>query len=264
MRSGSHHAEMLTNSGEFIGVNLGWDFTAEHEWGIDDLSSAFKLKGVTRKNGLLFGTQDIVGVEARQIRNVPVELALINKSNHTYLFYTCTYGEPLSDKTSKRDLDHTLCSYGDYDLYTAWDKKSFGIRVTGKEMKEQIEELYDAFLAGNVMIGMLREGNPFSNAGLCFLIVSKLPDFFVLEYGKVDTDMLNLKEAAEATGIKKRLEDAGRRFYALSPKWVNDKKTEVHFWLNPMDQHLHNSAWVTVAELDEWIAGKGKIMKVKA
>ena len=277
MRNGSHDALILEHDGEFIGVNLGWDFTAEHEWGIKDLTRAFGIVGTSRNKGLLgIGAKDVVGVEARQVNDIPKRLSLIIKGDFTYLTYLDTWDDKyaLTDETPKKELDRIIGSYGDRELVTAWDGKSFGVRVSGKETRKNLKVLYDAFQEGDVMIAFLAAGGPFGNSGLCLFIITKLPEFITKGYHDSDIDYLNLTDATKTTGIKKRLEDAGRRFYALKPKWATEIKSTkdgeiktkhpVIFWLNPMDQHLYNSAWVTVEELDEWIAGKGKIMKEKA
>jgi hypothetical protein len=109
----------------------------------------------------------------------------------------------------------------------------------------------------------------FENAGLNIVIASRLPASVQNEMREVDLDAFNLKEAAEKTGIKNRLKAAGLGFYALSPHWregfLKDRETKhnVVFFLNPFDQHKYESGWVTVEELDEWIAGKGRIIKSK-
>lgn len=274
MRNGSHDAQILEYDGKIIGVNLGWDFTAEHEWGIEDLTRDFGIVGTSRNKGLLgIGTKDIVGVKARRINDIPKGLALVSKGNFTYLIYMRSWRDEydITDETPKKELDRIVDAYGDRELVTAWDGKSFGIRVAGKEARLQLQILYNAFQENNIMIAFLGAGGPFGNNGLCLFIISELPDFVADGYHDTDIDMLNLTDAVEKTGIKKRLKDAGRRYFALSPKWATEIKSTVDgeiktkqpviFWLNPMEQHLYNSAWVTVEDLDEWIAGKGKIMK---
>ena len=105
MRSGSHDANILIHDDEFIGVNLGWDFTAEHEWGIKDLTRDFGILGTSR-NKSVFGhlgvkAKDIVGVEARQVNDIPRWLSLITKGDHTYLMYMNTWDDKyaLTDDT---------------------------------------------------------------------------------------------------------------------------------------------------------------------
>lgn len=76
-----------------------------------------------------------------------------------------------------------------------------------------------------------------------------------------DREHKRLLAAAAATGIEQRLKAAKRGWYALSPGWVDERKQEVHFFLNPMEQPRYNHGWFTVAELDAWAAGHGPVMK---
>jgi len=44
MRRASQGSELIYNDdGTFLGVNCGWDFTSEHEWGIKNLEAAFGI-----------------------------------------------------------------------------------------------------------------------------------------------------------------------------------------------------------------------------
>lgn len=277
MRSGSHDASILEHDGEFIGVNLGWDFTAEHEWGIKKLTRYFGIEGTSRNKGVLgIAAKDVVGVEARQVNDIPHGLSLVIKGNFTYLIYMRSWGNEydITDETPKKELDRILSAYSDRELITAWDEGSFGIRVSGKENRAHLKALYEAFNEGDVMIAFIGAGGPFGNNGLCLFIIPKLPDFVVDGYHDSDIDMLDLRDAAEATGIEKRLKDAGCRFYALAPKWATEIKSTkdgeiktkhpVIYWLNPMDQHLYNYGYMTVEDLEDWIEGNGKIMKDEA
>ena len=106
-------------------------------------------------------------------------------------------------------------------------------------------------------------------------VVSRLPKEIVDSMEAQSRDAEALKKAADKTGIVKRLEKAKESrprasgwtrpfsYYALSPRWTDDTKKSVVFWLNPMDQENNSSGWFTVQDLDDWIAGKGKIPKTK-
>jgi hypothetical protein len=59
-------------------------------------------------------------------------------------------------------------------------------------------------------------------------------------------------------------------WYALSPKWAgffknadgtvaHPTKHPVMYWLNPTNQEQNGFGWMTVEDLEEWMAGKGKI-----
>ena len=84
-----------------------------------------------------------------------------------------------------------------------------------------------------------------------------------------DKDAKRLQKADLKTGVKKKLEKAGKRYFACSPKWANEIKStadgkietkhDVIYWLNPMEQNIHNFGWYTVEDLEEWIEDKGKV-----
>ena len=80
------------------------------------------------------------------------------------------------------------------------------------------------------------------------------------QWEQADKDVLELYSKAIETGIYEKLEAAGKRFFALSPKILKDG---LRFWLNPYDQHIYNSGWYSVKDLEEWIDNKGKIIKHK-
>jgi len=128
--------------------------------------------------------------------------------------------------------------------------------------KKAIEELYDAFHNLDVTISV-GGGNVFENGGLHLVIKSRIPKETIDEVYQQDLDDLKLKKAASSTGIYEKLEKAGKGFYALSPKWKDEEKKEVIFWLNPQEQHANNFGWYTVSDLKDWIKGKGKIPKEK-
>ena len=77
--------------------------------------------------------------------------------------------------------------------------------------------------------------------------------------------------SAAATGIEEVLKKAGKRYYALSPRWAAsikgtkngevETKYGVVFWLNPCDQYKNNYGHFTVEELQQWAKGEGPIPK---
>jgi len=81
-----------------------------------------------------------------------------------------------------------------------------------------------------------------------------------------DKELAKLYKDVEETGIKKKLENANLRYYALSPSRPNKNmktKYNVMFWLNPQQQDIHNYGYFSVEQLEEWIEGKGPIPKKK-
>lgn len=258
MRRGTQDtAIFVSEDGVFQGVCLGWDFTSEHEWGI---------KGITRDYGLREVSRQVVGIEARRIQRMPDHLEITTFGNVSYLTSRSRWHD---EDLTKKDLNRIMEAYDTYDrgpIQGAWDEKSFGVRVEGKENQEYLDELLDAFMSEDVIIafGSGDPTNPFGNSGLMLLIASRLPQDYIDASAKADNDRLDLTDAAAATGIAKRLADAGLKYFALNPKrWADEEKTEPLFWLNPMGQKEFNTGWMTVADLDDWIAGKGKVVKEK-
>ena len=99
--------------------------------------------------------------------------------------------------------------------------------------------------------------NPFSRGGLVFMIVSTLPDDFKEAMYDSDYDAKMLSEKAQP--YIDMVRKAGLKFHALSPRWANEEKTELRFWLNPWDQQNNYFGWVTIGDLLDWIKGKGII-----
>lgn len=59
----------------------------------------------------------------------------------------------------------------------------------------------------------------FRNGGLIFCIASKLPEETVTSMKEADWDYIALQKAAEKTKIERILEKAGKKYFALSPRW---------------------------------------------
>lgn len=260
MRKGNHNT-LIEQDGEFVGVNLGWDFTAEHEWGIEKLTGNFGISGV--QNGLF---NKRLGIDARQVTKISPHLRLHVKGNFTYLISYHSYGK---DVGVKRELDRVIDAHWktwkkdqpEITLQTAWDSNTFGVATQGKEGRKHLKELFNAFLNNDAAITFGYPGSPFGNTGLLLLIVSKLSQEYLEALTGADLDAIALVKASKKTGIIKRLEKAGRKYYTCAPRWANDEKTKVEYWLNPQEQKKYSSHWMTVADLDDWIAGKGKAMK---
>jgi hypothetical protein len=66
--------------------------------------------------------------------------------------------------------------------------------------------------------------------------------------------------------LEKKLREAGKKWFALSPRWATEKHNTEHsvvFWLNPMEQRTNNSGLYTVEELLLWAENKGPIVRSK-
>lgn len=275
MRRGTQGKAVVRNdSGQLIGVNLGADFTAEHEWGIDSLRE-------------LFGIDDNeIGLQRRLItrlpeRHITFDAVTIKSTDYsgkrrktvkaTWWGLVCFAYAALAKETPIITEDVLrrceLTPYGEDDFFGSWDGRSFGFIAKNENVVREIAEAFDRL---DICLGLFggKTVNPFSRSGLGILIASRVPAEVSTGWADADLDARRLKEAAAATGIVDRLRDAGCRYYALSPRWQDGDsqrgKHPVIFWLNPSDQQANDHGWFTVEELDQWIAGKGPIPKKRS
>lgn len=265
MRRGNGGGIIRTEDDALLAVTLGADFTAEHEWGIEEIRQ-------------LYGIDDSAeGIERRKIRLSPEKNIVVGDVKITSRDYSKPRAKPtattwwglVSDCYPFRHdvvLDERMAQrcelypYGDVELCGSWDGGSFGFLVKDKTI---VDEIHAAILNCDLCIGLFngQSWNPFSRSGLGLLIASRVPQSVRDNWLETDRDQRRLKEAALATGIAKRLADAKIQYFALSPRWSDDTKKDVVFWLNPYDQHCNNSGWYTVKDLDQWIHGKGSVPK---
>jgi hypothetical protein len=271
MRTATHDQAVVNNgNNELCGVILGYDYCAEHEWGIKDIRRKYQMD------------DGAIGIDKRKIREVHKNLNMgsmtIDKKTYYYLTsFQHTYGTAEENMKQTREvLKRNLSIYGDKDIYSAWDEGDFAFATKDKKL---IDEMWDAFQRKDIAIFGSGSGNPFGGTGLAIFIVSKLPETYINSMKESDEDHIRLSEAAEKTGIAKKLEKANEKYksngfsfsspfsyYALSPSWMNEKqksksKYPVMFWLNPANQDRVNFGWYTVEDLEMWLQNKGPIPK---
>lgn len=264
MRRARDNGLLKDENGQLIGINLGADFCSEHEWGIKGLREMFGMKDTG------------YGIDKRIMRKVPEGsewnsiaarpwVKLIEKRNKLTLLVGqyCTQ--------DSQDLKHLeLSDYKKESLSTSWDEKSFGIEAYSKEDILAVKEIWNA-ISNNDLAIWLGGGGVFQNAGLVLAIASRLPADKVELMRDADLDKEKLEKASNKTGIAKKLEKAGKKWFALSPGWANAIKStkdgeirtkhSVIYFLNPHEQRENNHGWYTVEDLELWIEGKGPIPK---
>lgn len=257
---------------KFIGINLGAEHCAEHEWGIDGIQRAFGIphfgKQPFQKQPPLIGLpKPPFGIERRQITALPEMLTLTDQTVSTggrrsnNLFFRCLRSSYRQDSRVE-DLFPGLVEGG--ELGTAWCEDQFMIVMPKTDKADYLQELWDAFARKDIVIGTFG-GNVFANSNLVIGIASRIPKSYAKHMYDVDIDHYNLLIAAEKTGIQAKLESAGKEYYALSPHWARDHKGvktsyDVVFWLNPMDQDRYDAGYFTVENLEAWMANKGPIV----
>lgn len=277
MREGLFNKSLLrTDEGAVLGVNLGADHCAEHEWGISTLQRNFGIpQGV------------VCGVEGRQVTQGFERLAFVSgkrtrtiqrarqKSKHTVYYAMLLTLNGLDAETAlKRGIEGLYL--GDWTIKTiekegvsidsAWDDRGFRVALQGmdKESCAPLQALYDAFKQNDVCISIGGSLNPFDRGGLCLTIASQIPQTTRESVKAQDEDHIALLAAAAATGVEAALKAADRRYFALSPRWADESRTSVKFWLNPYDQQRNNHGWYTPEDLMLWTKGEGPVPKAAA
>ncbi len=267
MRRATQDVQFLERpDGSAWGICLGYGYLAEHEMGIYPLADAF---GIPFKP-----TRTCNGLDARKVTIVPEDLRLFKdeKRGFVYLLYELSYRGEAPDL---EHLDRRLETHDEEDLVVAWSSDDFLIRVKESLYGSKLQALFNALQQKDacIFLGGIGKKSPFSRNSLVISIVSAIS---MEERGKIreqDLKQLDLEDAAKATGIETRLEKAGLKYYVLSPGWKLESrvkhgkiktKHKVMFYLNPRNQQQYESGWFTVEELDQWISGKGPIVKKSA
>jgi hypothetical protein len=293
MRKATQDKGIIVIDGQFIGISLGRDYCAEHEWGIKELRSRF---------GLREGNIKCMGIENRLItKNVDnmVFLEEIKKKQKFAILYTGYTYRTLEE--TQKDIPRDLKNYKEdiafnEDYYKrnpprepkdpiacAWDESSFGIGVMGETAVGYLKELYQAFQEKNVVITFinLMPGNPFSNVSLSLLIADRIPLSAGEQMYDADEEHYKLIEYEKKIGMTKLKEknrkSEGLHYYlACSAKWIDyeneeareeikkklNTKYDIRYWINYSDND-NNYGYYTVEDIKKWLTGKKTLLEVK-
>ena len=157
MREAYHGKEILKDDDEnFYGINLGYDYCAEHEFGLKELEYALGIN------------KDLIGIEGRKQtskgRYVTCSFTK-NKEKWVGLAFVENYYNTFENKKEIKDFILSrvyLCN--DKVLTSAWDSKGFEIVVPIK-YQYIIDELAQALENNQLVIGIGGSVNPFSRGG---------------------------------------------------------------------------------------------------
>jgi len=250
MRKAYHNLAVYRNDiGELIGVGLGSDFCAEHEWGIKKLKNRFKIDD----------TKD--GIEKRAITTSNVFAGDFIYEKTKYYFLTSYENKYCKDEKDYKNRIRRYLGVLQYDkeITSAWDEEDFVFAVKDKSIRDLIKESFDNL---DILIFLGGRG-PFNNGSLNIVIKSRFPEEEAETMLQSDLSYKRLIKAVEKTGIVEKLKKAGKGYHALSPKWKDETEKEIIYWLNPYEQNVNNSGWVTEKDLHDWIKNKGVIIKDK-
>lgn len=264
MRQAHNNVEKISDKNIFYGISLGYDYCAEHEWGID---------GLIKKLGLDYSK---MGLDARMISKHDT-VKLFIKDNFTLLTTRpCSSSDELEDALPF-DIKHVVkYKSNEKTLYTAWSEKDFAILTTDTVGHDQLTEIYDAFQKNDIALARLN-GGAFSGTSLSVLIASKLPKEVTDELYLVDKAKNDLIEYEAQIGITKLKEEAQtvgykgiHYFMACSAKWIDyhneanreklktaeNTKYDVQYWVNYSDND-DNYGWYTAEEIIKWLSTPG-------
>lgn len=275
MRQAWSDVQWLHNDdGSLLGVCLGFDRCGEHERGIARLQQRF---------GIPQGTA--IGVEGRTITKGAEELIFIKRratltaggkrlSIPIAVLATAPEWEDRAAAIKKYSRNPPSGLYlgrrpEDYspdrnDIRTAWGHEGFSVSAIGAVAVKNLGEIAEAFGRLDGCISLSGSSNPFGRSGLCLTIASRVPEAVRQSVRAADEAYVRLHEAAEATGLRKALTDAGVRVDVLEPRWFGPGETDLRLFFRAWQRDRHNSGWFTEAELRECLEGRGPVMKAAA
>lgn len=259
------HAKLIYHESKFLGINLGYDYCAEHEWGIKGLEEAFGLDpflmGVQRYQNSIIPNGTYSKLETIEFTD--------RKTPWVGLYFNAKQYFAMDRKKLKEQMPLPFKQTED-EIATAWDANSFAI-VVHKNNKWIINEIIEAINRKDLAIGIGSNTNPFSRGGLQLMIVSYMPQEMKDAILESHEDYDRLMKAVKKTKIEETIKKSGKGYYALSPQWYSPTfkpggrtlktKYKVVFFLNPHEQRKYNSGWFTVEELQDWTKEKGIILK---
>jgi hypothetical protein len=160
----------MTPEGHVKALNLGYDWCAEHEWGIKEMEAAFGVKN---------SISDVIADHAISVVPLP-SIHYESRTTHSLLVFMSGINDYPGNEKQKilRYLRKSLKPWGrpneKMPLGTAWDSHSFGIMAMSYTDRVRLKELAKAIKAGDASIYLGDKGaNPFARCGLVITVLSK-------------------------------------------------------------------------------------------
>jgi hypothetical protein len=253
MRKGYMGAMFLLNDqNETVAAATGSEATSEHEQGSQALQA---------KLGARAGSQ--TDVSERVITRVPREFGAGFLEDGSFLVSTDFERAKGYLTTELRFFQLLSAKDQEVTLAGAWDSSNFALRARGVDVP-RLQELADAIPRKETMFGgLLNQGNWWQARGVIIAITTRVPQKEIdAEQSRVDsTRRLHATAGRILPGLEEKLRASGKRWFAISPRWVDDKESGVKFWLNPYEQNRYNSGLFTAEELLAWAQNTGPVVK---
>lgn len=276
--------------GKAWGVFLAGNGCAEHESEISILLSCLNIddKGVMLEGRSMTEPKKLHTANGQITRKYYLERQKAVKKT-SKVSYLALHERDISDPAQRK---YQIDRYNlETEITGAWDDRAFKLAAWEDDAKAFLKKLEEAAANSDLTVwtGNTREliNNPFSYVGLIIAITSLMPEEVKAHINDSDAETIRINEAVEATGIKKKIEASkdslrswshGPSYHALAPRWSDSLNTikrnneiikittkhPVVFYLNPARQKDFNSGWYTVEELEQWLEGKGPVIKKAA
>ena len=238
-----------------LALSLGFDFCAEHEYGIGAMRSRLGAK------------DDRLGIERHRLDpQQAMQRLTMGDMSKTKLRPAC-HVLRMADRTlEKADL---LGRIKKFDLpdprwdkagyRSAWNESSFQVIATDPDVIAFLKDFEEAVGQGNAAVMPLAfsGNNPFSRASLSLVIIDRLPEPIITRMHETDVDGRRLAAEVKTLDFDGFFRAKGLRIHACSPRRLDAEAQErldtaypLRFWVNSWDDRLQTS-WFTVEELQD-------------
>lgn len=273
---------IIGDNNTLVGLSLGFDFCAEHEFGAEYIKMAMGIPKVDAPIGIedrkmtSLRTQSLGFMEYKT--GVSKKDARLSRIPHALLYLSDNGSFGVTPPKTARDFVslfevgfYTDCTSKHYeaerhDLAISWSGRSgFAVHVRGAENVARIKQIHQAMLDLDIAL-MDASSMGFLRRAMALVIVKNAPVEKLEKLKELDLAKKRLIDAAKASGIEEALKKAGRGFYALSPGWRGhvEAPENLMFFLNPADQRNNACGWFFVSDLMDWIQGKGPVVDGRA
>lgn len=157
---------IYNDKNEVCGINLGSDYTGEHERG---------LRGIYQTLGVDDTTFEIANRKITKINSEDVIFkdTTIEGVKYSLLLYVPDNKGRKITKTVIYNYELNPFDGSNRDFYCAWDENSFGILTEKSKYGKFLKELYNAILNKDCCVVILPGENDKFNDGLSLIIYSK-------------------------------------------------------------------------------------------
>lgn len=263
---------------EFIGISLGYDYCAEHEWGIKGLKRILGIPTELTEKNLGIDYRTVTKFDEGNFLFTEFDGEVDKKKQKLFLLIVQSSWHFEYYKEFSKDLPHDLKTYGwtikEKGLACAWDEDSFGIVVT-EEHSDELKKIYESFKTKDICIGLFG-GGAFANARLTVSIKSRMPKETLEYLAKADKSSFDLIKVRDELNLeqKSREKRKDEPFISISVKWLDydnaenrekrkkelKTKYDVQAWVNGSND---NYGWFTVEQVLKWIdSDKRKVAEV--